>query len=326
MKYSVIIPVYNSEKYLRDCVKSVSSQTHRDIEIILVDDESSDSSPDICRELASVDARIKYIRKENGGTSAARNTGIDNATGEYLMFIDNDDLWTDMKAVEEINKLLEESEADVLMFNTAVLDNATGEVDWIHESIERDEVYKNNPGEALRAVLKHGLMARAVWARVFKREMIEENHIRFPEGMRNEDTAFTAETILHAKTYDWYDNVFYHYRVNSGYSQTSEPINKSQLDDLRDILLLYSKKGGNLDEGLKKAFYSYLSFPYAVWIGYSMVNKDTTKNEIAQMKNLDFVFKYDWDKNVEKLSLAYRVIGYRGVCYLLKLWVKKNRS
>jgi len=325
MKYSIIIPVYNSEKYLRECVESVQSQTYKNLEIVLIDDESSDSSPDICKELAANDSRIKYIRQNNQGTSAARNTGLENASGDYLMFIDNDDLWADVNAVEEINSLLEESHADVLTFNTAVLNQKTGEVSYVHEHIDRGEVVNKTAGEALRVVLNHGLMSRAVWSRVFRRDMIEQNQIRFPAGMRNEDTAFVADVMLHAESYDWYDKVFYHYRVNTGYSQTSEPINKSQLDDLRDILGKYSQKGRFLEEPLKSAYYSYLAFPFAVWIGYSMKNNQTTKKEIKDMKRLGYILKYDEDSTVKSLSKVYKMFGYSLTCLALKMWVEFNR-
>jgi glycosyltransferase involved in cell wall biosynthesis len=325
MKYSIIIPVYNSEKYLEECVKSVTGQTYKDIEVILVDDESSDESPAICQKLAEEDSRIKYIRKKNGGTSAARNTGIDNSTGDYLMFIDNDDLWANDNALWEINSLLEESHADTLMFNTAVLNQKTSEVTWNHERINREEVVDVPADRALKSILEHGLMAVAVWSRVFKRKVIEENHVRFPDGMRNEDTAFSAGAMLYSKSYDWYDGVFYHYRVNTGDSQTSEPINKKQLDDLREILIKYAELGKSLDEPLKKAFYSYLAFPYSVWLGYSMTNRDTTRAEIKSMKKLEYILKYDYDKRVKMLSKVYRLLGYKGVCFLLKMWVKKNR-
>ena len=88
---SIIIPVYNVEKYLKECVDSVRKQTYKNLEIILIDDGSKDNSGKLCDELAKEDNRIKVIHKENGGLSDARNVGIENATGEYIQFIDSDD-------------------------------------------------------------------------------------------------------------------------------------------------------------------------------------------------------------------------------------------
>ena len=88
---SIIVPVYNVEEYLRECVDSILNQTYSDVEVILVDDGSTDQSGNICDEYAKMDSRIKVIHKKNGGVSAARNTGIGEASGEYLMFVDSDD-------------------------------------------------------------------------------------------------------------------------------------------------------------------------------------------------------------------------------------------
>lgn len=325
MKFSIIIPVYNSEKYLKECVDSVLGQTHDDLEVILVDDESNDSSPKICKDYSLKDSRVKYIRKRNGGTSSARNVGLDNATGDYLMFIDNDDVWMDINAVSDINCLLQESNADVLMFDTAVYDQKSDKLDYKANNIDRSKLIGQSAADALRTIMSNGVMSRAVWSRVIRRDVVEKSHIRFPEGMRNEDTAFSAELIINSKSYDWYNNVFYKYRVNTGDSQTSKPINKDQLDDLKRILYRFANAGKKMDEDMREALYSYLAFPYAVWIGYSMVSDETSKMEIKEMKKISYLLRYDEDSSVKTLSKAYRILGYKGVCLLLKFWVKKNR-
>ena len=100
MRFSIIIPVYNSEKYLKACVNSVLQQSYKDIEVILVDDGSKDRSPQICDTYAGQDKRIRTIHKKNGGTADARNAGLEVATGDYITFIDNDDYWKDRYALE----------------------------------------------------------------------------------------------------------------------------------------------------------------------------------------------------------------------------------
>ena len=116
MKYSVIIPVYNSEKYLRKCIDSILAQKYKDFEIILVDDESKDLSAKICDDYAQKDNRVKVIHKTNGGTADSRNVGIRAASGDYIMFVDNDDYWKRKDTLEDIDCQLNESHADVLMY------------------------------------------------------------------------------------------------------------------------------------------------------------------------------------------------------------------
>ena len=116
MKISFIIPVYNVESYLRQCVESLTHQTYRDIEIILADDGSPDGSPQLCDKLASEDSRIKVIHKENGGLSDARNAGLLAATGEYVVFVDGDDFWLDNNALQQLVDVVK-PELDFIGYN-----------------------------------------------------------------------------------------------------------------------------------------------------------------------------------------------------------------
>ena len=118
MKISVIIPVYNSCSYLGACINSIRNQSYENVEIILVDDGSTDGSEKVCDQFAEKDNRIIVIHQKNSGTSVARNTGLRAASGDYIMFMDNDDYWNDTFCLEKIVEQLNESNADVLMFST----------------------------------------------------------------------------------------------------------------------------------------------------------------------------------------------------------------
>lgn len=118
---TVVVPIYNVEKYLERCLKSVTEQTYRNLEIILVDDGATDSCPEICDEWAKKDDRIKVIHKENAGLGMARNTGIENATGDYICFFDSDD-YVDTKTVEKAVDLAKKESADVVAFGMKLVD------------------------------------------------------------------------------------------------------------------------------------------------------------------------------------------------------------
>lgn len=115
MKFSIIIPVYKVELYLRQCINSVLNQSYKDFELILVDDGSPDNCPVICDEYASRDIRVKVIHKSNGGLSDARNAGLDIAKGEYVLFLDSDDWWDDVLALEKINLKIKDTDADLII-------------------------------------------------------------------------------------------------------------------------------------------------------------------------------------------------------------------
>ena len=116
VKFSIIIPIYNVERYLETCVNSILTQTYSDYEVILVDDGSPDRCGELCDHYAESDSRVKVVHKVNGGLSSARNAGLDIAMGEYVIFVDSDDYWDDTMALEHIQKNLAESNADLLVF------------------------------------------------------------------------------------------------------------------------------------------------------------------------------------------------------------------
>ena len=111
---SIIIPVYNVETYLKECVKSVLMQTFKDFEILLIDDGSKDSSGKLCNEIALKDSRMRVFHKSNGGLSSARNYGIDRALGEYIIFLDSDDFWIDKDILSLLVKKAESQNLDVV--------------------------------------------------------------------------------------------------------------------------------------------------------------------------------------------------------------------
>lgn len=116
--FSTIIPVYNSEEYLEQCVGSILDQQFGDYELLLVDDGSTDGSAAICQRFSRSDNRVRYCRKNNGGTSAARNKGIELALGKYLIFVDNDDCWVSIYALSELRETIELTGADLIMHQT----------------------------------------------------------------------------------------------------------------------------------------------------------------------------------------------------------------
>ena len=123
---SVVIPVYNVEKYLRQCLDSVLNQTYNYFEVIMVDDGSTDSSYDICLEYSERDDRFKSFHKENGGASSARNYALDKATGEYLFFLDSDD-WIEKNTLERLINTVEDNNVDFVLFEATVTDETGSE-------------------------------------------------------------------------------------------------------------------------------------------------------------------------------------------------------
>ena len=187
---SVVIPVYNVEKYLAECVDSVLGQTYQDYEIILVDDGATDSSGAMCDEYAQKDGRIRVIHQPNGGLSAARNTGLSAAAGEFVYFLDSDD-YIEPTALADLVSVAEQERADVVFFDGYVFYDECEE-DENAFRYERKASYAAQNGRAiLPQLLKNEEYRTAVPLMLFRTDYLRMHALTFREGIIHEDELFT---------------------------------------------------------------------------------------------------------------------------------------
>lgn len=213
---SIIIPVYNAEKYLEECLTSVVTQSGTDLEVILVNDGSTDNSLTICREFAAADRRIRVADQENSGVSAARNLGISMARGEYLLFVDADDFLRP-EAVRKICAQLEgQKKPDLLVwgFHTAGEGRIVNDIGLLERN---PEGFSN--GELLEHLVSIAPQERFrgfVWRCAFRKQIIEENRLRFSRTIKmSEDYFFLLQFLMHARSVAVLPEKLYVYRLNN---------------------------------------------------------------------------------------------------------------
>lgn len=187
---SVIIPVYNVEKYLAECVDSVLAQSYMDWEVILVDDGATDSSGTMCDEYAAKDPRIRVIHQKNGGLSAARNTGLKAARGEYVYFLDSDD-YIAPRALEQLVDTARRERADVVFFDGYVFFDECEDDDSASRYIRKDKYISQNGRKSLLQLLEKNEYRTAVPLMIFRKDYLLENNLWFMEGIIHEDELFT---------------------------------------------------------------------------------------------------------------------------------------
>ena len=223
-KVSVIIPIYNVEKYLDYCVQSAINQTLQDIEIILVDDESPDNCPQMCDDYARKDARIKVVHKKNGGLGFARNSGLEGATGEYVTFLDSDD-YIDPNCYELAYEYIRKNEVDSLYFKC---DRITDNDEMINKARYSELLnVKNIKGEDVKnfsydmiANKPHSIKDRDVDVSscfvLYNHSVIKKNGLRFhsERELVSEDLVFNLDYLECVDSIAICDNQFYHYRIN----------------------------------------------------------------------------------------------------------------
>lgn len=232
IKVSVIVPIYNAEKYLAQCLDSIVNQTLKDIEIILIDDGSTDGSAEICKKYLS-DSRVSYYHKENEGLAAARDDGMLHANGEYIGFVDADD-WLKPEMYEKMYNAAKSNDSDVVFCNC--IQNENGYV-FIPEMpdgpYDREEIKKEILPKSLAYIGKNGTK-RAIrwcnWLRIYKTETLNKNNIKFDRRLRrSQDLQLTYESMLVAQNFYYIAEPLYHNRVvadslSRGYTKNMWPL------------------------------------------------------------------------------------------------------
>lgn len=215
--FSIIVPIHNTPaEYLRECIESSINQKTDDIEIILVDDGSDAYCGEICLEYDARNPQIKYIRQENKGASVARNVGLMNATGEYIVFLDSDDIIPDGFLRNIKNRIIECGTPDILMYGYGSKYRSRT-LDRLLPSKKKLDLNKNNLILATLGEYSEFLPYDAgnIWAKVIKRSVIEEHNIRFPEGViRGQDTVFMLYVYYYCDHVSFVPIIGYYYRKN----------------------------------------------------------------------------------------------------------------
>ncbi len=293
MQFSIIIPVYNVESYLRDCLDSVMHQTFQGWEAICVNDGSTDDSLAILGEYAAKDDRFKVISQTNGGLSAARNTGMDNAAGDYLLFLDSDD-WLEPSALETIAIHLS-TQYDLLCFSG-------------HRYIEATRSF--NPPDSLadtayttgmdyyngNVLMQRDFAFVCVVLRAYRRSFIAESNLRFKEGIYHEDNLFTPLACYYAGRVRQIPNILYNYRVraNSITDSNQSKRRKDMMGTANELASFFVTKTG-FD---KTIVYRAITHHYQV------VLLNAPKSERKELKQL-----CDWRlyRAVSRTKLRHRV-------------------
>lgn len=222
---TVVIPVYNVEKYLNRCIESILLQEWKNYDILLVDDGSTDRSPQICDDYVKAYDFISVIHKENGGLSEARNTGISQAKGEYVYFPDSDD-WLEPDAFMALAEVLESQKFDIISFNREFV---KGEEDAIVSEPEMTQVFEGK--DAFVQMLKHSYITGFANDKIYRKSLFIDNNILFPKGKYYEDLGTNYKLFLSAKKVYATNQKYYHYLIDNPDSIT-QSWNEKKFSDM----------------------------------------------------------------------------------------------
>lgn len=291
---SVIVPVYKVELYLNRCVKSILSQTFTDFELILIDDGSPDSCPQMCDEWAKSDRRIKVIHKENGGLSSARNRGLEVYKGNYVFFVDSDD-WIEKDALNVLYQIAICSNADIVVGKYC----EDKHFNLCNQKCDREnstyKIYDRNAYLDMYLKITEQSTRYHAWAKLYSRKVAAA--ICYPEGYTSEDVAGTFYAIANSEYIAETDYIIYHYFINES-GITRSPLNRTYLDMYYSWNKVIEYSQNNLPEYLEKCVYNLARIDLPVLLAFIVrpINGDY-KEYLTDLR----IIKHRLNKNYTKI-------------------------
>lgn len=335
---SVIVPVYNAERYLARCIDSILTQTYNNFELILVDDGSTDCSGKICDKYAKADARIKVVHKENGGVSTARNAGIDIAKGEYITFIDSDD-FVEREFFKYTFNAAQKSKADCV---------TAGIRYWYEDnSKNKDCVLTEAYFDVTKDLNKHFTELHeqhafdAMYAKLYKSKIIQSFGLRFDTSYAIfEDGIFVSNYLSHCRLCYFVGQVFYNY-VQHDFSSLMKQFNTNadrafQTRYDSDVWMLSLLDRENQDKYRRKMFRQWLGFSMQIYVRFTGTCKEKREllTNMINIKCMSYICDYSTailKEKILQILIKYRISAILHVLLYLKnslggAWWKKRRE
>lgn len=317
MLFSIILPIYNVERYLEQCVDSILNQTFQDYEIILVDDGSTDNSSLICDQFTQVDSRIRVLHKKNGGQADARNAGTKVAQGEYIIYIDSDDFILVNDFLDKI-ALKTEKAPDLIMYKYQKYFDFSGQLEDCRFSYKK-AIESRDYISQLGCLVEGDAFYGMAWIKAIKRSVLTLNNIEFDINLVCEDMDWNYNIIMNSQSMELIDEAFIAYRQREG-SVTS----KLKLKNLTDFIYTLKKWSAKIelekDVKLRKILYGTLAKYYSnLLVVYSRVvdqRKVTYKREI---KELTWLLNYSMNNRPRKIKMVHKILGFDITILILKI-------
>lgn len=320
-KVSVIIPVYNVEKYVSACLDSMLLQDYPNMELVVVNDGSTDGSAALCEQYAARHTNIKLIHQENGGLSAARNTGIRSASGEYLLFCDSDDYLSEQTVVSRLVAHIREYDADVVLFRYKKLYDSTGKYVETTQPVDLAALrLLTDPAQRLKFLSENMLYISSACTKFIKREFILRHNLFFPVGANAEDIEWSALVAIHARRMEALNDCFYVYRQRS--QSLSHTVKYSYLVQLHINICNCIHHGEQLyPQAFREAYWSYAAYQVAILFSYcSCFSRGQSADVRKGLADCTYVFAYSENPKVRMIRAASRLFGINGCLWLLRLY------
>lgn len=321
---SVIIPIYNNEKYIHKCINNVLNQTYNDLEIILIDDGSTDLSSNICDQYSEKNSKIKVIHQSNQGTAVARNQGILNSRGEYIIFLDGDDYWDDINFLESSIENLQESKSDIINFGFKKYYEDTDKFDKNKFFFNRDFINHNDKKQTLKYLISNNLYISSPCNKIVKRSFIIKNNILFRKNSLCEDIDWNARLLIFSNNIDVINISPYVYRQRKESKTHNLSINNI-INLIESIEFCITLKDKALT--FEYEYMSYVAYQYiTLLVCLNYIKEDVPLELIQRIKSYKYLLKYDLIKRVHIFNLINKFLGFSMLNLFIKFYLKIRKG
>lgn len=307
MLISFIIPVYNVELYLRECLESILLQTFTDYEIILINDGSIDSSGKICDEYAKKYSFIHVIHKKNGGLSDARNYGIENANGEYILFVDSDD-YIGKNSLDDIVQCLKNSSLPIdVMFLEGMKVYKNGKIISLGDGYDNQKINFQSKEIVMKHLSSLKKYPGSACTKLIRRQLILENKLMFEKKLVSEDIEWTIRLFSIASNFAYCDTKYYYYRQNREGSITNTQ-SKKQIESLLYIMEKFSNNDKKIN--YQNEINAFLAYEYIMVLAiYAKMTKEEKLKYEFKLKKLSWILKYGKNSRVKLVYISTKLVG-----------------
>lgn len=325
MRLSIIIPVYNVEQYLQKCVQSVITQTYQDLQVILVNDGSTDSSGILCDQLAQQDSRIQVVHKPNGGLSDARNAGLKVATGDYVAFLDSDDVYLLNDGIAQLMAVALAEHPDVLLFQAV-------DIYPHHQSARKaydtDYLATHTGIEIFHQLVRTQSFNMSACFQLLRRELLEKHQLYFEKGLLSEDVDWSLRLWRHVEKVRAINLSMYGYQHREGSITTTYTIRylRSYEYIFSKFMVLYQHKEIG-DELYWETVMGYLAQMYTNCLyNYGQLTRSERKECYSVLRNYAILLDHSISIKSDRVAVVKKCLGLRLAIYLFTLYGNIKRK
>lgn len=321
MKLSIIIPVYNVEQYLQSCVQSVITQTYQDLQVILVNDGSTDSSGVLCDQLAQQDSRIQVVHKENGGLSDARNAGLKVATGDYVAFLDSDDVYLLNDGLKLLMALAQAEQPDVLLFQAV---DVYPHHQTVRKAYDVEYMATHSGAEVFAQLVRTQSFNMSACFQLIRRELLEQHQIYFEKGLLSEDVDWSLRLWRHVSKVRAINLPLYGYQHREGSISTTYTIRnlRSYEHIFAKFVQLYKDRVMDAHTELYwQTVMGYLAQMYTSCLyAYGQIARKDRSEAYAILKRYATLLEHSISIKSDRVIKYKRVIGLRMTVWLFAVY------